>query len=73
MFRGSFTAMVTPFKNGGLDERAFRELDTAMRQALLATVDKVDGMGGADFSPDYGHGRLNLQALVQHARQHAVA
>jgi hypothetical protein len=46
---------------------------TAMRQALLATVDKVDGMGGADFSPDYGHGRLNLQALVQHARQHAVA
>src|ERR1700682_4140049 len=26
MFRGSFTAMVTPFKNGGLDQRAFREL-----------------------------------------------
>jgi 4-hydroxy-tetrahydrodipicolinate synthase len=26
MFRGSFTALVTPFKNGGLDERAFREL-----------------------------------------------
>ena len=26
MFRGSFTAMVTPFKNGGLDERAFRDL-----------------------------------------------
>jgi 4-hydroxy-tetrahydrodipicolinate synthase len=25
-FRGSFTALVTPFKNGGLDERAFREL-----------------------------------------------
>ncbi|HET9902532.1 MAG TPA: 4-hydroxy-tetrahydrodipicolinate synthase [Xanthobacteraceae bacterium] len=25
-FRGSFTAMVTPFKNGSIDERAFREL-----------------------------------------------
>lgn len=24
-FRGSFTALVTPFKNGGLDERAFRD------------------------------------------------
>ena len=26
MFRGSFTALVTPFKNGGLDEDAFRKL-----------------------------------------------
>ncbi|MGD9769994.1 MAG: 4-hydroxy-tetrahydrodipicolinate synthase [Pseudolabrys sp.] len=25
-FRGSFTALVTPFKNGALDERAFRDL-----------------------------------------------
>lgn len=25
-FRGSFTALVTPFKNGGLDEKAFRDL-----------------------------------------------
>jgi 4-hydroxy-tetrahydrodipicolinate synthase len=25
-FRGSFTAMVSPFKNGSLDERAFRDL-----------------------------------------------
>jgi 4-hydroxy-tetrahydrodipicolinate synthase len=25
-FRGSFTAMVTPFKNGSVDERAFRDL-----------------------------------------------
>jgi len=25
-FRGSFTALVTPFKNGGLDEQAFRDL-----------------------------------------------
>ena len=25
-FRGSFTALVTPFKNGGVDEGAFRNL-----------------------------------------------
>src|SRR5690349_17115708 len=25
-FRGSFTALVTPFKNGAVDEKAFREL-----------------------------------------------
>src|SRR2546430_15367375 len=25
-FRGSFTALVTPFKNGSLDEKAFRGL-----------------------------------------------
>ena len=25
-FRGSFTALVTPFKNGSLDEKAFRDL-----------------------------------------------
>ena len=24
-FRGSFTALVTPFKNGELDEKAFRD------------------------------------------------
>jgi 4-hydroxy-tetrahydrodipicolinate synthase len=26
MFRGSFTALITPFKNGSLDEKAFRDL-----------------------------------------------
>ena len=25
-FRGSFTALITPFKNGALDEKAFRDL-----------------------------------------------
>ena len=25
-FRGSFTALITPFKNGSLDEKAFRDL-----------------------------------------------
>ena len=25
-FKGSFTALVTPFRNGSLDEKAFRDL-----------------------------------------------
>jgi len=25
-FRGSFTALVTPFKNGSVDEKAFRDI-----------------------------------------------
>lgn len=27
MFRGSITALITPFKNGAVDEKAFQELD----------------------------------------------
>ena len=26
MFKGSFTALITPFRNGGLDEGAFRRI-----------------------------------------------
>jgi subtilisin family serine protease len=37
----------------------------AATQALTATADKVSEMGGANFSPDYGHGRLNLETLLQ--------
>jgi 4-hydroxy-tetrahydrodipicolinate synthase len=39
-FRGSFTALVTPFKNGSLDEKAFREL-----------VDWQVGEGTSGFVP----------------------
>jgi len=35
-----------------------------VRTDLANTADKVPGMGGADFTPDYGFGRLNLQALL---------
>jgi subtilisin family serine protease len=37
----------------------------AVRQALIETADKVPDMGGQDFHPDYGYGRLNLLNLLQ--------
>ena len=38
-----------------------------VREALEATVEKVSGMSGAAWHPDYGHGRLNLEHLVRYA------
>jgi subtilisin family serine protease len=40
---------------------------TEVRNALSATAAKVSGMGGRDFHPDYGHGRLDLEALLRKA------
>ncbi|WP_457852820.1 S8 family peptidase [Sinorhizobium medicae] len=36
----------------------------AIRDALLASADKVPAMGGQDFTPDFGYGRLNLKRLI---------
>jgi len=44
----------------------------AVRQALIAAADKVAGMNGAAFHPDYGYGRLNLEKLLQDARSAAL-
>lgn len=35
-----------------------------VRTALTASADRVAGMGGASFHPDYGHGRLNVEKLL---------
>lgn len=32
---------------------------------LIAMTQKVEGMGGADFHPDYGAGRLDLWRLLK--------
>lgn len=37
----------------------------AFREALTATVDKIAAMKGENFTPDYGYGRLNLEALIR--------
>lgn len=37
---------------------------TEVRRHLTKTADKVAGMGGRDFHPDYGAGRLNLLRLL---------
>jgi hypothetical protein len=36
-----------------------------VRQSLMASADKVSAMNGANFSPDYGAGRINLLTLLQ--------
>jgi hypothetical protein len=35
------------------------------RKLLMQSADKVQGMNGSDFSPDYGAGRLDLLNLLQ--------
>ncbi len=52
MFQGSFTAMVTPFKNGGLDERAFREL---VDWQIAEGTDGLVPVGTTGESPTLSH------------------
>jgi 4-hydroxy-tetrahydrodipicolinate synthase len=52
MFRGSFTALVTPFKNGGLDERAFRDL---VEWQLAEGTDGLVPVGTTGESPTLSH------------------
>ncbi len=37
---------------------------TTVRSALASSADKVPAMGGQDFTPDFGYGRLNLEQLI---------
>ncbi len=52
MFQGSFTALVTPFKNGGLDERAFREL---VDWQISEGTDGLVPVGTTGESPTLSH------------------
>ena len=52
MFRGSFTAMVTPFRNGGLDEHAFREL---VGWQIAEGTDGLVPVGTTGESPTLSH------------------
>ncbi|MEY9536373.1 S8 family peptidase [Sinorhizobium fredii] len=44
--------------NGGARDPA------VIRSALASSADKVPAMGGQDFTPDFGYGRLNLEQLI---------
>ncbi|ACP22364.1 putative protease (plasmid) [Sinorhizobium fredii NGR234] len=44
--------------NGGSRDPA------VIRSALASSADKVPAMGGQDFTPDFGYGRLNLKQLI---------
>ncbi|WP_457581008.1 S8 family peptidase [Ensifer canadensis] len=37
---------------------------TIVRNTLASSADKVPAMGGQDFTPDFGYGRLNLEQLI---------
>jgi 4-hydroxy-tetrahydrodipicolinate synthase len=52
MFRGSFTALVTPFSNGGLDERAFRDL---VEWQIAEGTDGLVPVGTTGESPTLSH------------------
>jgi 4-hydroxy-tetrahydrodipicolinate synthase len=52
MFRGSFTALVTPFKNGGLDESAFRKL---VEWQISEGTDGLVPVGTTGESPTLSH------------------
>jgi len=65
------TSMATPHVSGcaalflarGIAAKQ-RPTPAQVREALMKSADKVPGMGGADFSTDYGAGRLNLLNLL---------
>lgn len=51
-FRGSYTALVTPFKNGGLDEKAFRDL---VEWQIAEGTDGLVPVGTTGESPTLSH------------------
>ncbi|MGE3146850.1 MAG: dihydrodipicolinate synthase family protein, partial [Pseudorhodoplanes sp.] len=50
--RGSFTALVTPFKNGGIDEKAFRDL---IDWQIAEGTDGLVPVGTTGESPTLSH------------------
>jgi 4-hydroxy-tetrahydrodipicolinate synthase len=86
MFRGTFTALVTPFRNGGVDISAFQQLVEAQ---VAAGITGIVAIGTTGESPTLSHderGQLirlavetaNKRCLViagtgSNATQHAVA
>ncbi|PYJ68614.1 MAG: 4-hydroxy-tetrahydrodipicolinate synthase, partial [Verrucomicrobia bacterium] len=86
MFRGTFTALVTPFRNGGLDVSAFEQL---IETQIAAGITGIVAIGTTGESPTLSHeereelirlavGTANKLCLVlagtgSNATQHAVA
>ena len=66
-FRGSFTAMVTPFKNGGLDEAAFR---AAVNWQIAEGTHGLVPVGTTGESPTLSHDehRLVVEWCVDEAK-----
>jgi subtilisin family serine protease len=61
------TSMATPHVSGAcalLLANKQRITPAIARNVLMSSADKVPGMGGQAFTPDYGAGRLNLYNLL---------
>ena len=86
MFRGTFTALVTPFRNGGIDVSAFEQLSEAQ---IAAGITGIVAIGTTGESPTLSHeereqvircavAKANKHCLVlagtgSNATQHAIA
>jgi 4-hydroxy-tetrahydrodipicolinate synthase len=86
MFRGTFTALVTPFHNGGIDDSAFKKL---IETQIAAGITGVVAIGTTGESPTLSHeereqvtrlsvAAANKRCLVlagtgSNATQHAVS
>jgi 4-hydroxy-tetrahydrodipicolinate synthase len=86
MFRGTFTALVTPFRNGGIDVSAF---ETLIETQIAAGITGIVAIGTTGESPTLSHeereelirlavAKANKRCLViagtgSNATQHAVA
>src|SRR5437016_2432409 len=86
MFRGTFTAVVTPFRDGGVDDSAFKKL---IETQLAAGITGIVAIGTTGESPTLSHDErehvirlavttANKRCLVlagtgSNATQHAVA
>src|SRR6266699_829607 len=86
MFRGTFTALVTPFRNGGIDDSAFKKLVEAQ---IAGGIAGIVAIGTTGESPTLSHeereqlirlavATANKRCLVlagtgSNATQHAVA
>ena len=86
MFRGTFTALVTPFLNGGVDDSAFNKL---LETQIAAGISGVVAIGTTGESPTLSHeereqvirlsvATANKRCLVlagtgSNATQHAIA
>src|SRR5947207_8960935 len=86
MFRGTFTAVVTPFRDGGVDDSAFKKL---IETQLAAGITGIVAIGTTGESPTLSHkerehvirlavATANKRCLVlagtgSNATQHAVA
>jgi 4-hydroxy-tetrahydrodipicolinate synthase len=86
MFRGTFTALVTPFRNGGIDDSAFKKL---IETQVASGITGIVAIGTTGESPTLSHEErehvirlavttANKRCLVlagtgSNATQHAVA